>query len=149
MQRAGSTTYTMAWELHTVPAMRWLWIILLLPLPRLQAQGVNARGVVESAEISGVAENDISPDVRDAVRKLACQPFDQQAADDLVLRIQAERPGFTATTRLNEGSRSDLVKVVFLVEKSNAEPGSESNINSRYIVERVDIEGAGPGQSGL
>src|SRR5580700_5995799 len=114
--------------------MRWLLIILLFPLPGLRAQGVNARGVVESAEISGVGENDISQDVRDAVHKLAGQPFDQQAADDLVMRIQTERPGFTATTRLTEGSRSDLVKVVFLVEKSSEEPGGEANVNSRYIV---------------
>ena len=109
--------------------------------PRQDAAGVNARGVVESAEITGIGEEEISQELREAVHKLIDQRFDQQLADDLVVRIQAEKPEFIATTRLLSGTQPDRVKVTFVVERSNEEPGSESNINSRYTVERVDVQG--------
>jgi outer membrane protein assembly factor BamA len=138
--------------MHIVSAMRvrnYLISIIVFSLsfaiafaePRQDVAGVNARGVVESAEITGVAEEEISQEVREAVRKLIGQRFDQQAADDLVVRIQAEKPDFIATTRLLSGTQSDQVKVSFVLERSNEEPGGESNINSRYTVERVDVQG--------
>src|SRR5437867_8399504 len=128
-------------------AMSYVVLIgmLLSPFSLVRAEtqqgGINARGIVESAEISGIDEDEISQDIRDAVRKLTGQAFDQQVTDDLVARIQAERPEFTATTRLLPGNRSDRVKVVFLLEKSNGEPGAEANVNSRYTVERVEVQG--------
>ena len=119
--------------------------MLLSPFSLVRAEtqqgGINARGIVESAEISGIDEDEISQDIRDAVRKLTGQAFDQQVTDALVARIQAERPEFAATTRLLPGNRSDRVKVVFLLEKSNGEPGAEANVNSRYTVERVEVQG--------
>jgi outer membrane protein assembly factor BamA len=118
---------------------------LLLPLSVALAEpqqaGINARGIVESAEISGIDEDEISQDIHDAVRKLVGQAFDQQAADDLVKRIQAEKPEFTATTRLSAGDESDRLRVIFLLEKTNGEVGDEANVNSRYTVERVEIQG--------
>jgi hypothetical protein len=106
-----------------------------------QQAGINARGIVESAEISGIDEDEISQDIRDAVRKLAGKPFDQQTADDLIQRIQTEKPEFVATTRLLAGDQADRLKVVFLVEKISPEGSSEGNVNSRYMVERVEIQG--------
>src|SRR5215510_15258938 len=120
-------------------------ILLLLPPSHVCAEtpqaGINARGIVESAEISGIDENEISENIREAVRKLAGKPFDQQSADDVVARIEADKPEFTVTTRLLAGDESDRVKVLFFLEKSGSESGEERNINSRYIVERVEIEG--------
>jgi hypothetical protein len=57
------------------------------------------------------------------------------------MRIQAEKPDFSATTRLLAGDQSDRVRVMFFVERTGGEPGSEENINSRYMVERVEIQG--------
>jgi len=102
---------------------------------------VNARGIVESAEISGSCQDEVDQDIREAVQKLVGQAFDQQSADDLVLRIQTVLPDVIVTTRLVAGEQSDRVKVVFVLEKKNEEPAGESNVNSRYIVERVEIEG--------
>src|SRR5215471_18061109 len=141
----------MAWELHIVGTMRvvrfLLFIIFLIPCPaslaapQQEPAGVNARGIVEKAEISGIDENDLSDDVRKAVHNLEGKAFDQHLADDLVLQIQAEKPALIATTRLLPGSKSDLVKVVFVVEKSNEEAGGGPNVNSRYTVERVEVQG--------
>jgi Omp85 superfamily domain len=124
----------------------WVLIIFFLSTQsfvRAEAQqaGINARGIVESAEISGIGEDEISQDIRDAVRKLAGKPFDQQTADDLIQRIQTEKPEVVATTRLLPGGQPDQLKVIFLIEKINAEAGSEGNVNSRYMVERVEIQG--------
>jgi hypothetical protein len=123
-------------------------ILLFLPyshsLAALQQapEGVNPKGVVESAEISGIDSGEISEEVRDAIHKLEGKPFDQNAADELIVRIQAENPTFMATARLAQGSRTDSVKLLFVVQKSSADAGNETNVNSRYTVERVDVEGA-------
>src|SRR5215510_4415797 len=117
----------------------FLIVLLLAAVPNVQAQqGVNPRGIVENAEISGVDESEMSREVRDAIAKMVGQPFDQQAADDLVDRIQVEKSEFTATTRLLPGSQPDRVRVVFLLEKIAGD--HDSNVNARYTVERVEIQ---------
>ena len=119
--------------------------ILLLPISFARAEtpqaGINARGLVESAEISGIDEDELAEDLRVAVRKLIGQPFDQQVADDLRARIQAAKPEFLATTRLLPGDRPDRVRVIFLLERTDADRSPEANVNSRYTVERVEIHG--------
>jgi outer membrane protein assembly factor BamA len=131
-----------------LPAMRPIHylifaVVLMGPYSAIAATqaGVDARGVVESAEITGVDQNDLSQDIRDSIHKLVGQKFDQQTADELVVRVQAELPDFIVTTRLLSGSQPDRVKVLFTLEKSNEQPGSESNVNSRYTVERVEVQG--------
>jgi outer membrane protein assembly factor BamA len=137
-------------QLHNGAGMRaisvWVLLILFISPPSLfgavpQQTGINARGIVESAEISGINEDEISSDLRDAVHKLAGQPFDQRAADSLVARFQGEKPDFIASTRLLPGDQSDRVKVIFLLEKSNEGPDTDANVNSRYTVERVEVRG--------
>jgi Omp85 superfamily domain len=126
-------------------ASHLLLIVLLISpqsLVRAETQqaGINARGIVESAEISGIDENEISQEIRDAVRRLAGKPFDQQTADDLIQRIQTEKPQLIATTRLLPGDQPDRLKVVFLIEMISPGAGGEGNVNSRYMVERVEIQ---------
>jgi outer membrane protein assembly factor BamA len=122
--------------------LRLVLIVALLPVSFAHAgtqEGVNARGIVDSAEISGIDEGDISQTLRDDIHKLIGQPFDQKAADDLVARLQDEKPEYNATTRLAPGSQSDRVKVIFLLEKIDFE--AAANVNSRYTVESVEIQG--------
>jgi outer membrane protein assembly factor BamA len=136
-------TYAVGIRMHNGAGMKTIsflivFALFLSPLSLwAQQAGINARGIVDSAEISGIDENQLSQEIRDAVRKLIGQPFDQSAADDLIMRIQVEKPEFTATTRLLAGNEPDHVKVSFLLEKNTG----EDNVNSRYIVERVEIEG--------
>src|SRR5262245_47845036 len=100
---------------------------LAFAAPQERRTGVNARGIVESVEITGADENEVSQETREAVQKLVGQVFDQQSADDLLSRIQMELPDVIATTRLVAGAQSDRVKVLFVLEKKNEEPGNESN----------------------
>src|SRR5690349_1163362 len=108
---------------------------------RQAQQGINPRGIVESVQLSGVDEDTIGKDLRDAIHRLEGKPFDQNEVDGLVARLQAEQSTITATVRLVEGSDSNRVKVLFVIEKAAAQPGADSNVNSRYTVERVDIQG--------
>ena len=140
----------MAGELLIVAGMRRLILFLILlglsrsPLGAMALQsqtGVNPHGIVESVAVSGVDEDAISEDVRNAIHRLQGKPFDQNEADGLVARIQAEQSTWTATVRLTEGNDSNRVKVLFVIEETNGQPGGQSNINSRYTVERVDVQG--------
>jgi len=65
--------------------------------------------VVESAEIAGVDEGEVSPEIREALKRLVGQPFDQQSAEDLVSRLQADLSDVIITTRLAPGDQSDRV----------------------------------------
>ena len=96
----------MAGELLIVARMRRLILFLILlglsrsPLGAMALQsqtGVNPHGIVESVAVSGVDEDAISEDVRNAVHRLQGKPFDQNEADGLVARIQAEQSTWTAT----------------------------------------------------
>lgn len=127
-----------------------LFILLLMCVPLFSVRGfaaqepearVNSQGIVEKIEISGVPEDDISQAVRGMMQKLVGQKFDQESANDLVDRIQIELPGYIATTNLAPGSDADHIKLIFVVEKSDEAPGRRSNINSRYIVEAVEVQG--------
>jgi hypothetical protein len=129
----------MARDLHSLAAMRRLILILLILLTAHRTLQAQTR-TIESAEISGVDEGSISEDVRNAVNQLAGKPLDENATYEIVVRIQAEDPAFTAKVQISDGSKPDFVKVVFLVEKSTAPLGT-ANINSRYTVERVDVHG--------
>ena len=139
----------MVGDLLIVCAMKSLKLVLLFLLlfPALPAAGqeavppVDPQGIVESIEISGVPEDDISQAVRGMMQKLVGQKLDQQGANDLLDRIEIELPGFIATTKLAVGTEPDRIKLVFVVEKSNEEPGRRININSRYTVEDVHIDG--------
>lgn len=127
-----------------------LSIVFLLPCfaglaaPQQTPEGVNPKGIVESAGISGVDSDEISVDLRNAIQQLTGKPYDQNAADELIVRIQAENPAFTATARLAPGGDSNSVKLLFVIQKNTVvESTAGANVNSRYTVERVDIDGAG------
>lgn len=128
-------------------AMRNLKLLLLLLMSCAAAWAqepetqVNPHGTVEGIEISGVPEDDISQAVRGMMQRLVGQKFDQDAANDLVDRIEIELPGHIATTKLSPGSDADHIKIIFVVEESDEAPGRRSNINSRYTVESVEVSG--------
>src|SRR5215472_7366812 len=133
----------MAHKLQFAAAMRrliLLCVLLLLPksptiaAPQQAPAGVNPNGIVESTEISGIDEHEISEDVRDAIHKLEGKPFDQNAADELVVRIQAQQPRLTATVRLIQGSGTDSVKLQFVIKQSGADSTAAVNVNSLYTV---------------
>src|SRR5207244_7630345 len=127
---AASATWTKAQYLHIVTAMRHLTLLLLLlPFSALLAAGqepvasINPQGIVDSFEISGVPEGDISPTLRGTMQKLVGAKFDQQATEAVVEQIEIDLPGFIATTRLVPSTVSDRIKVIFVIERIKEEAG--------------------------
>src|SRR5579862_4730960 len=97
--------------------------------PQQTTEGVNPKGIVESAGLSGVDSEEVSKDLRDAIQQLAGKPYDQNAADEIVVRLQAENPAFTATARLTPGSDINSVKLLFVIQKHTAESPGGANVN--------------------
>ena len=56
-------------------------------------QNINARYTVESVEISGIPEADISRALRDRLQALVGRRLDHDEADELIRQLEAERTG--------------------------------------------------------
>src|SRR5205814_1598225 len=69
--------------------------------------------IIESVDVSGVAEDRISNDARDAMHALVGQRFDQLAADEVGFRIQKEASQRISTIRQLPGTMPDQVKLIF------------------------------------
>jgi surface antigen Omp85-like protein len=80
---------------------------------------INARYPVESVEIRGIPETDISQALRDRLQRLIGGKLDNDEADDLINRLTGERPGYDVSRRIERGTRPGQIRVVF--EFSEAE----------------------------
>src|SRR4051812_31718871 len=104
----------------------------VLAVPQQALSTANSRGTVESAEISGIDSDEVSDEIHQAIHQLAGKPFDLDSANELVVRIQAEDPAFTAKIQISDGRNREFVKVVFVVEKEATPKDGGDNVNSRY-----------------
>jgi len=97
---------------------------------------------IEKVEVSGIPEQTLSSGLRDAMQKLAGQPFDSQTAEDLAQRIQNEQTDSIAAVKTVPGTQPSRVRLVFVVARKSNEPeGPDSNVNSQYTVESVEVKG--------
>ena len=76
-------------------------------------QNINARYTVESVEISGVSETDISRALRDRLQALVGRRLDHDEADELIRQLEAERSGYTVERKIERGSERGRIRVVF------------------------------------
>ncbi len=79
---------------------------------------INARYTVESVEIRGIPEDDISRGLRDRLQGLVGGRLDPDDADDLIGRLEAEKPGYDVSRRISRGSRRGQIHVVFEFERT-------------------------------
>lgn len=115
--------------------------ILLAAPPLAAAQDELHEGaVIESAEVQGIALDRLSPELRRDIQALADQKLSRDRIADLVTRIETELPDVVAAAR--DVVRSDgRVHVIFLIAPIGDQEGLASNINARYTIDRVEIEG--------
>jgi len=111
-------------------------------LGRQQEAAQEQKPTVESVDISGVPESRIGNDLRELMQQLVGRPFDQLAADEVGFKIQNEVSERIFAIRQFPGSKPGQIKLVFQFGNSTGEPEPESNVNSRYTVEAVEIDGA-------
>jgi hypothetical protein len=76
-------------------------------------QNINARYTVESVEIQGIPEADISRSLRDRLQALVGRRLDHDEADELTDLLENERPGFSVERRISRGSERGRIRVVF------------------------------------
>jgi hypothetical protein len=123
-------------------AMRNLTVYLVLLLTFAVPAVGQAQGIIDGVEIAGVDNQRLSPDLRDAIRALTGQRYDSASAEQLATRIQDEVPGTVAAPRVLAGAEAGRVRLVFVVAHSSSAPGGpDSNVNSQYVVETVEVKG--------
>jgi hypothetical protein len=96
---------------------------------------------VESVGVSGVSDSKLSSTLRDDMQKLVGQVYDPEAAARLAEGIQIELAEYVAAATTVPGSQSGRIRLVFVVAKISDNDALKSNINSRYIVEAVEVTG--------
>jgi len=119
-----------------------LLAIVSIPLLSADAQEADAPegAIVESAEVSGIDRNQLSPGLRQDIDALKGTPLDRGKAGALAVRIEEERPEVVAAVRAIARPNGDA-RVVFLVARIGDHADLVQNINARYAVERVEIAG--------
>ena len=121
-------------------------IVFGAAVPPARAQNVAQDAPrVESAEVSGLSIDQLSPGLRRDIEDLAGAVQDDARIDRLARRIEEEHPDVVAATRAVP--RTDgRVRIVYLVARINDDDDLVSNINSRYVVESVAIDGIPDGE---
>jgi hypothetical protein len=115
--------------------------LLAAPLPALaQTPTVAGGAIIESADVSGLRWDDLSPGLRQAIAALAGQPLDRERLNALAARIEGERPDVVAAVR-DVALPDGRARVVFLAARISDDAGLVENINARYIVEAVATRG--------
>src|SRR5688572_15553062 len=74
---------------------------------------INARYVVESVEIEGLKDHEVSAALRDRLQALVGTRLDPDEADRLIEALKAERPGYDVIRRIERGTRRGRIRVVF------------------------------------
>ena len=119
-------------------------LVLLLGLPCVQANAQEADApegaVIDSVEMSGFSPYSLSPGLQKELDSLVDTPLNRERLNQIAARIEGEQPEVVAAVRAVP--RPDgKAHVVFLVARISDDTDLSENINARYVVESVEIEG--------
>jgi len=128
--------------MRTLSLTLLLLSVLAVTPPPARAQDVEPPDGtrVESAEVSGIPDAQLSPGLRRDIDALAGKPLTRPDVTQLARRIEEERPEVVVAVRI-VARPGDEARVVFLVARISDDASLGSNINARYTVESVEIEG--------
>ena len=127
--------------------MKKLIFLLLLAFPSLIARGQQAppsvppNATIERVDLSGLDDTKLSSELRADIQRLVGQTYNAQTIEALTQDIQVELPEFIAAATTQPGSQPDRIRVVLLVAKISDDDALKANINSRYIVDAIQLEG--------
>ena len=96
--------------------------------------------VIESVDLRGLPRESLSPGLRRELDTLSGEPLSRQRLIEIAARIEAEHPDVVAAARSVAGP-DDRARVIFLVARISDDGSLVENINTRYIVESVEIQG--------
>lgn len=120
--------------------LQLLILLLVAPLAAAQAQETEPpEGTrIVSALLSGLDFDRLSPGLQQDINKLAGTPLNRQLLRELAARIEAEQPKYIAGVRVSQDP--DGARVVFVVAPM-LDQQREADINTRYVVEDVELRG--------
>jgi hypothetical protein len=125
------------------PRMKRLWLLLsllLLPLPALAQPPDPPEGaIVTTAQVSGFDLGRLSPGLQQEIAGVAGNPLDRARLNEIAQRIESEQPRYVAAVRVVRTPDTE-VRVVFVVANMR-DQDRRSNVNARYLIERVEIDG--------
>jgi len=97
---------------------RVIFLIARISDDRDLVSNINARYTVESVEICGIPETEISQPLRDRLQALVGGRLDHDEAERLDDLLAAERPGYDVKRRISRGSEPGRIRVVFEFNES-------------------------------
>jgi len=127
--------------------MKKLIFLLLLTFSSLMTLGQQAppsvppNATIERVDLSGLDDAKLSSELRADIQRLVGQTYNAQTIEALTQDIQVELPEFIAAATTQPGSQPDRIRVVLLVAKISDDDALKANINSRYIVDAIQLEG--------
>jgi hypothetical protein len=74
---------------------------------------VNARYIVEDADIAGISDEELTPALRDDLRALVGKRLDSGEADTLRERLERDMPGYDVSRRIERGSEPGRIRLVY------------------------------------
>ena len=97
---------------------------------------------ISKIEVAGASDQVLSTDLRDAMQKLVGQRYDPSIVDPVLRRVESELPDYVVATRNIVESDPGLIRLVFVVApKAPGNTPGDTNVNSQYIVESVEVKG--------
>ena len=115
-------------------------LLVISPIALVAQEKEAAEGTtISSAQVSGFDLAKLSPGLQEEIGGLAGRPLLRDRLQELAARIEAEQPRYVAAVRAVVDPDGE-VRVVFVVARLRNQD-VESNINARYVVERVEIRG--------
>ena len=120
-----------------------LLLAVLFLVPSLHAQDAEAPegAIIDTVEMSGFSLYSLSPGLQKELNSLVGAPVNREHLNQLVSRIEGEQPEMVAAVR-GVTQPDGKARVIFLVARISERSDLSENINARYIVESVEIEGA-------
>jgi hypothetical protein len=94
---------------------------------------------IKSAQVSGIESSRLSPGLNEDITKLAGTALDRQKLRELASRLEAEQPRYIAAVRVTPDPDGGA-RVVFVVARMR-EAQQQADINAKYVVEEVVIQG--------
>lgn len=138
----------MAWTLLFPVGMRikallalFALLVLLLTAVTASAQDIEPPegAKIASAQVSGFDITKLSPGLQQEIGRLAGTPLNRQTLRELATRLEAEQPRYVAAIRTTQDADGSA-RVTFVVARIR-DQDRDPNINSKYIVDNVDVKG--------
>ncbi len=98
--------------------------------------------IIDSVEVTGIDDDRLSPGLRSDIRALEGMPLDADAVRELRDRVGLELPEYIAATReVATSGAAGRIRLIFLIARIGDDEDLRTNINSRYTIESVEVEG--------